>query len=200
MGTLLQITTTIITIYDRYYNSRQLLFQFMTGITIHDVITIHDSTHPTRVRKACVWVAGRRGGGGGGGEFKSQISNLSLSCVEQVSSDQYIFLKENRKNRLFSLLLLWCGWRIPREHLFVTCHFTATLWEKLIVCCNNVNIKAQSLSIVDIIFGDWQRKDYLVLLNHIILIGKQYIYYCRIYNSKPLFLSIKTLKCSFSTN
>ena len=29
-GTLLQITTTVITIYDRYYNSRQ------TVITIHD--------------------------------------------------------------------------------------------------------------------------------------------------------------------
>ena len=44
VGTLLQITTTVITIYDRYYNSRQLLLQFTTGITIHDVITIHDST------------------------------------------------------------------------------------------------------------------------------------------------------------
>ena len=46
IGTLLQITTTVITItiYHRYYNSRQLLLQFTTGITIHDVITIHDST------------------------------------------------------------------------------------------------------------------------------------------------------------
>ena len=44
IGTLLQIPTTIITIYDRYYNSRQVLLQFTTGITIHDVITIHDST------------------------------------------------------------------------------------------------------------------------------------------------------------
>ena len=41
IGTLLQITTAIITIFDRYYNSRQLLLQFTTGITIHDAITIH---------------------------------------------------------------------------------------------------------------------------------------------------------------
>ncbi len=44
IGTLLQFTTTVITIYDRYYNSRQLLLQFTTDITIHDVITIYDST------------------------------------------------------------------------------------------------------------------------------------------------------------
>ena len=41
---LLQIMTIVITIYDRYYNSRQLLLQFTAGITIFDVITIHDST------------------------------------------------------------------------------------------------------------------------------------------------------------
>ena len=44
IGALLQITTTVLTIYDNYYNSRQLLLQFRTGITNHDVITIHDST------------------------------------------------------------------------------------------------------------------------------------------------------------
>ena len=47
-GTLLQITTIVITIYDKYYNSGQLLLNFTTGITIHDVITIHDSTHVLR--------------------------------------------------------------------------------------------------------------------------------------------------------
>ena len=36
IGTLLQITTRAITIYGRYYNSRQLQLQFTTGITIHD--------------------------------------------------------------------------------------------------------------------------------------------------------------------
>ncbi len=44
IGALLQFTTTVITIYDSYYKSRQLLLQFTTGITIYDVITIHDST------------------------------------------------------------------------------------------------------------------------------------------------------------
>ena len=62
------------------------------------------------------------------------------------------------------------------EHLFVTCLFTATLWEKLVIWCNNINLDIKSLSVVDIIFGDWQRKDDFLLLNHIILIAEQYIY------------------------
>ncbi len=45
IGALVQFTTTVITIYDSYYKSRQLLLQFTTGATIHDVITIHDSTY-----------------------------------------------------------------------------------------------------------------------------------------------------------
>ena len=54
IGALLQITTTVITICDRYCNSRQLLLQFTTGITIHDVITIHDSTQvPSKITKIC---------------------------------------------------------------------------------------------------------------------------------------------------
>ena len=73
------------------------------------------------------------------------------------------------------------------EHLFVTCQFTATLWEKLIIRCNNLNIEVESLSAVDILFGDWRRKDDLVFLKHIILFAQQYIYYCRINNSKPFF-------------
>ena len=33
---LLQFWTTVIIIYDRYYNLPRLLLQFTTGITIHD--------------------------------------------------------------------------------------------------------------------------------------------------------------------
>ena len=51
---LSQITTTFITIYDSlvitildnsYYNLRRLLLQSTTGITIHDIIAIHDRKH-----------------------------------------------------------------------------------------------------------------------------------------------------------
>ena len=37
------------------------------------------------------------------------------------------------------------------EHIFVTCLFTVTLWENLVIWCNNINsIKVKSLSAVDI--------------------------------------------------
>ena len=51
----------------------------------------------------------------------------------------------------------------------------------------NRHIRVQSLSAVDIIFGDWKRKTNFLLFNHIIIIAKQYIYYCRNNNSKPVF-------------
>ena len=73
------------------------------------------------------------------------------------------------------------------EHLLVTCHFTATLWKELLVWCNGRDINIETLSAVDILFGDWQRKDCFLLFNHIILIAKQYVYYCRTKNLKPLF-------------
>ena len=72
------------------------------------------------------------------------------------------------------------------EHLFVTCHFTTLLWKELIAWCNGRQIKVESLSAVNIIFGDWQKKDYFFLLNNIILIAKQYICSCRSNNLKPL--------------
>jgi len=58
------------------------------------------------------------------------------------------------------------------EHLFMTCQFTATLWEKLIIRCNNLNIEVESLCAVDILFGDWRRKDDFAFLKHIILIAQ----------------------------
>ena len=72
------------------------------------------------------------------------------------------------------------------EHPLVTCHLTTLLWKELIAWCNGRQIKLESLSAVNIIFGDWQRKDCFFLLNYIILIAKQDIYSCRSNNLKLL--------------
>ena len=96
------------------------------------------------------------------------------------------FLKKIGK--IDSSLCIFCGILDESlEHLFVTCHFTTLLWKELIAWCSRRQIKVESLSAANIIFGDWQRKDCFLLLNHIILIAKQYIYYCRSNNLKPLF-------------
>ena len=54
---------------------------------------------------------------------------------------------------------------------------------------NNRDIEVQSLS-ADIIFGDWKRKTDFLLFNNIIIIAKQYIYFCGNNNSKPVFNSL----------
>ena len=96
------------------------------------------------------------------------------------------FLKKIGK--IDSALCTFCGMLDESlEHLFVTCHFTTLLWRELIAWCNDRQIKVESLSAVNIIFGDWQRKDCFLLFNHIILIAKQYIYSCRSNNLKPFF-------------
>lgn len=73
------------------------------------------------------------------------------------------------------------------EHLFTSCPIVTTLWTDLIDWCNNRNIEITSLSDIDKMFGLWKRKDDFLLLNHIVIIAKQYIYYCRNNTLKPSF-------------
>ena len=73
------------------------------------------------------------------------------------------------------------------EHLLVACNFTTILCEKLNIWFNNRDIEVQSLSAEDIIFSDWKRKTDFLQFNHIIIIAKQYIYYCRNNNFKTAF-------------
>ena len=65
------------------------------------------------------------------------------------------------------------------EHLFVSCLIITTLWNNLICWCRGINIQIDSLCALDILCGLWKRKDDFLLLNHLIIIAKQYIYYCR---------------------
>ena len=111
-------------------------------------------------------------------EFQCRVLNSHLATN--------IFLKKIGK--ISSSACSFCG-AIDEslEHLLVTCNFTTILWERLKMWCNNRDIRVQSLSAVDIIFGDWKKKNDFLLFNHIIIIAKQYIYYCRNNNSKPLF-------------
>ena len=84
--------------------------------------------------------------------------------------------------------LLWYVGRIPGiSFCNLPFHYIALERTYSLDWCNGRQIRVESLSAVNIIFGDWQRKDCFLLLNHIILIAKQYIYYCRSNNLKPLF-------------
>ena len=78
----------------------------------------------------------------------------------------------------------------PLEHLFLSCQFTTTHWTDIVVWRNNINIKLHLFSDVDKFFGLWKRKEDFLLLNHIIIIAKGYIYYCRKNTLKPSFNAI----------
>ena len=71
------------------------------------------------------------------------------------------------------------------EYLFISYPIITTLWTDLIYWCNNINIQIASLSDTDKIFGLWKRKDDFLLLNHIVIITRQYFYYCRNNVLKP---------------
>ena len=150
------------------------------------------------------------------GQLKYTCLENSVNCSQLLNNTLRVFVaspetlgifSNDSGDKIDSSACSFCGVNDESlEHLFVTCLFTATLWEKLVIWCNNINIKVESLSAVDIIFGDWQRKEDFLLLNHIILIAKQYIYYCRINNSKLLFnvllvriKSVYLLECQIST-
>ena len=66
------------------------------------------------------------------------------------------------------------------EHLFTSCPCVLSFWKDLSDWLNDLGVKVDLLSKADIIFGCWERKDDFLFFNHVLLIAKQYVYYCRI--------------------
>ena len=73
------------------------------------------------------------------------------------------------------------------EHLFITCSYTTSFWLDFICWCKKINIDLEELSNTDILLGDWQRKEDFLLLNHLVILAKQYIYGCRQKCAHPSF-------------
>ena len=70
------------------------------------------------------------------------------------------------------------------EHLFVSCLITQSFWAEVIKWCSNRGVVINHLSAKDILFGIKVHKDNL-FINHILLVGKQYIYNCRCTKTNP---------------
>ena len=70
------------------------------------------------------------------------------------------------------------------EHLFVSCQITQSFWAEVITWCSNRGVVINHLSAKDIFFGKKVHKDNL-FINHILLVGKQYIYNCRCTKTNP---------------
>ena len=66
------------------------------------------------------------------------------------------------------------------EHLFFLCDVTRTLWEALCSWLGECVVKFQPFTMTDIFFGVFNTEDDFILLNHLILTAKFYIYKCKL--------------------
>ena len=68
------------------------------------------------------------------------------------------------------------------EHLLCSCEFTIAFWKSVVLWVKSLHIDIDSLNDCDIIFGLIQKRPHWLLLNHIIIAGKQIIYQNRLKN------------------
>ena len=80
-----------------------------------------------------------------------------------------------------------CAERKSLEHLLITCPFTKGFWLDFICWCRNVDIALDGLSNIDKLFAIWKREEDFLLLNHLLIVAKKYIYECRKNSSRPSF-------------
>ena len=68
---------------------------------------------------------------------------------------------------------------VPIEHLLIKCEYSDSFRRELNNWLNTIEIKIKALSHVDKMFGFWNRQVDFYLLNHLLNLGKQHIYFCR---------------------
>ena len=78
------------------------------------------------------------------------------------------------------------------EHTFLHCQFSSIFWTQVINWLNSVNFNIEILSDYDKMFGYIKERPHRTLLNHIIIIAKQVIYYNRRRKTKPLLCHLIT--------
>ena len=94
-----------------------------------------------------------------------------------------VFTNENmfRLKMIDSPLCTFCKREIESiEHLFFYCNVTKTFWEAFCSWLSNCNINIQSFKITEILFGIFNIGDDFIILNHLILTAKLYIYRCKL--------------------
>ena len=70
------------------------------------------------------------------------------------------------------------------EYLFVSCQITQSFWAEVIKWCSNLGVVINHISAKDLLFGKKVHIDNL-LINQILLVGKQYIYNWRCTKTNP---------------
>ena len=109
-------------------------------------------------------------------EFKYKIlnciifTNEKLNLIGVVESPNCTFCQEATESV---------------EHLLFSCRITSNLWKHVLSWLRDNDVHVGIINELDIIFGKFDIvKDY-ILINHILLLGKYYIYYRKCQNSIP---------------
>ena len=71
------------------------------------------------------------------------------------------------------------------EHIFFYCNVTKAFWEAFCSWLGECQFNFQTFSIMDIFFGVFNAEEDLIILNHLILTAKFYIYKCKLNSKNP---------------
>ena len=71
------------------------------------------------------------------------------------------------------------------EHLLFSCKISSEFWKHVLSWLKDNSIDIETLREWDIIFGKFDIKDNFTLVNHLLLLGKYYIYSKKCQNSLP---------------
>ena len=78
------------------------------------------------------------------------------------------------------------------EHLLFSCKESCEFWKHVLSWLRDNDINVGKLKEADLIFGKFDTQDDSTLINHILLLGKYYIYSRKCQNAKP---SLKGFNC-----
>ena len=104
-------------------------------------------------------------------------TNEKLSKIKMTDSPQCTFCK----NEIESL-----------EHLFYNCEMTRSFWVALRSWLVEYNINLKPSSVFNVLLGIFNAGEDFVIVNHLILEAKFYIYRCKLNGVKPAMRVLKT--------
>ena len=71
------------------------------------------------------------------------------------------------------------------EHLLFSCRISSEFWKHVLSWLRDNDVHVEAINESDVIFGKFDIVDDYILINHILRIGKYYIYYRKCQNSVP---------------
>ena len=71
------------------------------------------------------------------------------------------------------------------EHLLFSCRITSNFWKHVLSWLRDNDVHVGIINELDVIFGKFDLVNDYILINHILLLGKYYIYYRKCQNSLP---------------